>query len=155
MFIQRISRFSIIAAFCSASLMLATQATSALSHSSTRATAESLALVNRTAKSDQLVHAREVQSSANAIAVELVGSSDVVIRDRRGFVLFAVDHAARTTIVGKQGGGRVTLPAAPAHAHEAVPEGCEGAFSPYVEPSKAHILGRCLSFSSESGKAFS
>jgi hypothetical protein len=155
MFIQRISRFSIIAAFCSASLMFVTQATSALSHSSTRPTAESLAQVNRTAKADRLARAREVQSSANAIAIELTGLSDVVIRDRRGFVLFAVDHSGRTTIVGKQGGGRVTLPAAPAQAHEAVPEGCEGAFSPYVEPSKAHILGRCLLSISESGKAVS
>jgi hypothetical protein len=155
MFIQRISRFSIVAAFFSASVMFVTQVTSALSHSSTRATAESLALVNRTAKSDRLVRAREVQSSANAIAIELTGPSDVVIRDRRGFVLFAVDHSARTTIFAKQGGGRVTLPAAPAQAREAVPEGCEGAFSPYVEPSKAHILGRCLSSISETGKAFS
>jgi hypothetical protein len=155
MFIQRISRFSIVAAFFFASVMFVTQATSALSHSSTRATAESLALVNRTAKSDRLVRAREVQSSANAIAIELTGPSDVVIRDRRGFVLFAIDHAARTTIFAKQGGSRVTLPAAPAQAHEAVPEGCEGAFSPYVEPSKAHILGRCLSSIWESGKAFS
>jgi hypothetical protein len=155
MFIQRISRFSIIAAFCSASLMLVAQATSALSHSSTRTTAESFALVDRSAKSDRLVREREVQGSANAIAIELTGPSDVVIRDRRGFVLFAVDHSARTTIIGKQGGRRVTLPAAPAQAREAVPEGCEGAFSPYVEPSKAHILGRCVSSISESGKAFS
>jgi hypothetical protein len=42
MFIQRISRHSIIAAFCSASLMLVTQATSALSHSSTRGPRPSL-----------------------------------------------------------------------------------------------------------------
>jgi hypothetical protein len=156
MFIQRISRLSIIVAFCSASLMLVTQATSAFSHSSTpRATAESVALVNRMAKSDRLAHVREVRGSANTIAIELTGPSDVVIRDRQGFILFAVDHSARTTVVGKQGGGRMTLPPAPVQAHEVVPEGCEGAFSPYVEPSKAHILGRCLSSIAESGKAFS
>jgi hypothetical protein len=155
MFIQRISRLSIIAALCSASLMLATQATSAFSHSSTRSVAESIAQVNRTAKSDRLAHVRDVRRSANAIAIELTGPSDVIIRDRQGFVLFAVDHSARTTIVGKQGGGRAPVPLAPADAHEAVPEGCEGAFSPYVEPSKAHILGRCLSSITESGKSFS
>jgi hypothetical protein len=156
MFIQRISRFSIIAAFCAASLMLVTQATSALSNSPTQATAESFAPVNRAGKSDLLVRARVVQGSANAIAIELGGPADVVIRDQRGFVLFAVDHSARTTIVAKQGGGRVTLPAAPAQAHhDPVPEGCEGAFSPYAEPSRAHILGRCLSSISEAGKAFS
>jgi hypothetical protein len=163
MFIQRISRFSIIAAFCAASLMLATQATFALTRSSTRAVAQSGAQVNRTSKSDGLAHARGVRGLANAIAVELTGPSDVVIRDRQGFVLFAVDHSTRTTIVGKQGGGQAILPSAPAQAHEAVPEGCEGAFSPYVEPSnspyvepsKAHILGRCVSSISQSGKAFS
>jgi hypothetical protein len=155
MFIQRISRFSIVAAFGAASLMLLTQATSALTRSSMRAPTQSVAQVNRTSKSDGLAQARVVQGSANAIAVELTGPSDVVIRDRRGFVLFAVDHATRTTIVGKQGGGRAIVPSAPAQAHEPVPEGCEGAFSPYVEPSKAHILGRCVSSISESGKAFS
>jgi hypothetical protein len=156
MFIQRISRLSIIAAFCAASLMLVTQATSALSRSSTPpAAADSIARVNRAAKSDRMVHVREVQGPANAIAIDLTGPSDVVIRDKRGFVLFAIDHSARTTTVGKQGGGRVTLPPPPDQAHEPVPEGCEGAFSPYVEPSKAHILGRCLSSVSESGKAFS
>jgi hypothetical protein len=155
MFIQRISRFSIVTAFCAASLMLATQATFALTHSSTRAAAQSVAQVNRTSKSDGLAHARGVQGSANAIAVELTGPSDIVIRDRQGFVLFAVEHSTRTTIVGKQGGGRAIVPSAPAQAHEPVPEGCEGAFSPYVEPSKAHILGRCVSSISESGKAFS
>jgi hypothetical protein len=154
MFIERISRFSIVAAVCSASLMLITQATIALSHSSVRPTAESVAHVNRTAKSDRLVRAKGLQSSPNAIAIELTGPSNVVIRDRRGFIVFAVDHSARTTIVGKQGGGPVNSLAAPAQAHEPVPEGCEGAFSPYVEPAKAHILGRCLS-SIESGKAFS
>ena len=154
MFIQRISHFTIVAAFCAASLMLATQATSALTRSSTRTTAQSVAQVNRTSKSDGLAHARGVQGSANAIAVELTGPSDVVIRDRRGFIVFAVDHSTRTTIVGKQGGGPVNSPAVPAQAHEPVPEGCEGAFSPYVEPAKAHILGRCLS-SIENGKAFS
>jgi hypothetical protein len=156
MFIQRISRLGIIAAFCSASLMLVTQATSALSHSSTpRTAADSVARVNRTAKSDRSAHVNEERGSANTIAIELTGSSDVVIRGRRGFILFAVDHSARTTIVGKQGGGHVKAPEAPAQAHEPVPEGCEGAFSPYVEPSREHILGRCLSYISKSDMAYS
>jgi hypothetical protein len=154
MFIERISRFSIVAALCSASFTLVTHATTALSRSSARPTAESVARLNRTAKSDRLVLAKGPQSATNALAVELTGPSDVVIRDRRGFIVFAVDHSARTTIIGKQGGGPVNSPAAPAQAHEPVPEGCEGAFSPYVEPSKAHILGRCLS-SVASGTAFS
>jgi hypothetical protein len=100
MFIERISRFSIVAAHCSASLMLVTQATTALSHSSVRPEAESVADVNRSAKSDRLMRAKGLQSLPNAIAIELTGPSDVVIRDRRGFIVFAVDHLARTTIVG-------------------------------------------------------
>jgi hypothetical protein len=157
LFVQRISRLCIIPSLCSVSLMLVTQATSALSHSSMRATlamVSSVADVNRTAKSDRLAPVKKVWSSATAIAIELTGSSDLVIRDRQGFILFAVDHSARTTIVGKQAGGRIGLPAAPAQVHGPMPEGCEGAFSPYAEPSKAHILGRCLSSLSES-KAFS
>jgi hypothetical protein len=154
MFIERISRFSIVAALCSASLMLVTQATTALSHSSVRPTAESAAHVNRTAKSDRLMLSKGLQSLPKAIVIELTGPSDVVVRDWRGFIVFAVDHSTRTTIVGKQGGGPVNSPAVLPQAHEPVPEGCEGAFSPYVEPAKAQILGRCLS-SIENGKAFS
>jgi hypothetical protein len=153
MFVQRISRFSIVTALCAASLMLITQATSALSRPSPRATPVSFAHVDRTAKSDRLVRARRSQGSASAVAIELSGPSDVVIRDRHGNIVFAVDHVARTTTVGKQGGGRLTSPEA--EAHKPLPEGCEGAFSPYVEPSKAHILGRCLSFNAVSNRAFS
>jgi hypothetical protein len=43
--------------------------------------------------------------------------------------LLAVDHSARATIVGKRGA------VAPAQAQDPIPEECEGAFSPYVEPS--------------------
>jgi hypothetical protein len=154
MFVQRISRFGIVTAPCAASLMLITQGTLALSHASTPARPESVAHVDRTAKSDRLARARGVQDAPNAVAIDLSGPSDVVIRDRRGFILFAVDHLARTTIVGRQG-GRLTSPEVFGQADKPVPEGCEGAFSPYVEPSKAHILGRCLSFNLESARAFS
>ena len=70
------------------------------------------------------------------------------------FCLLLIIRPAQRSSLNRVAVG-LTLPAAPAQAHEAVPEGCEGAFSPYVEPSKAHILGRCLSSISESGKAFS
>jgi hypothetical protein len=155
MFVQRISCFSIVTALCAASVMLIAQGTSALSHPSRSAAPASFAHVDRTAKSDRLMRPRGAQSSANAVAIELSGPSDVVIRDHRGNIVFAVDHSARTTIVGKHGGGRLTSPEVPGEVHKPLPEGCEGAFSPYVEPSRAHILGRCLSFNVESGRAFS
>ena len=145
MFVQRISCFSIVTALSAASLMLIAQGTSALSNPSRSATPASVAHVDRTAKSDRLMRPRVARSSANAVAIEFSGPSDVVIRDRRGNIVFAVDHSARTTIVGKQGGTRLTSPKVPGEAHKPLPEGCEGAFSPYAEPSKAHILGRCLS----------
>jgi hypothetical protein len=155
MFVQRISCFSIVTALCAASAMLIAQGTSALSRPSRSvAPASSFAHVDRSAKSDRLMRPRGAQSSVNAVAIELSGPSDVVIRDHRGNVVFAVDHSARTTIVGKQGGGRLTSPELPGEAHKPLPEGCEGAFSPYAEPSKAHLLGRCLSFNFE-GSAFS
>jgi hypothetical protein len=155
MFVQRISCFSIVTALCAASVMLIAQGTSALSHPSRSAAPASFAHVDRTAKSDRLMRPRGAQSTANAVAIELSGPSDVVIRDHRGNIVFAVDHSARTTIVGKQGGRRLTSPEVPGEVHKPLPEGCEGAFSPYVEPSKAHILGRCLSFNVERGRAFS
>jgi hypothetical protein len=155
MFVQRISCFSIVTALCAASVMLIAQGTSALSHPSRSAAPASFAHVDRTAKSDRLMRPRGAQSTANAVAIELSGPSDVVIRDHRGNIVFAVDHSARTTIVGKQGGGRLTSPEVSGEVHKPLPEGCEGAFSPYVEPSRAHILGRCLSFNVERGRAFS
>ena len=145
MFVQRISCFSIVTALCAVSLMLIAQGTSALSNPSRSAAPASFAHVDRMAKSDRLMRPRGTQSSANAVAIELSGPSDVVIRDHRGNIVFAVDRSGRTTIVGKQGGTRLTSPKVPGEAPKPLPEGCEGAFSPYVEPSKAHILGRCLS----------
>ena len=155
MFVQRISCFSIVTALCATSLMLIAQGTSALSNPSRSAAPASFAHVDRGAKSDRLVRASGAHGSANALAIDLSGPSDVVVRDHRGNILFAVDHSAHTTIVGKQGGGRMVLPVDPREALKPLPEGCEGAFSPYVEPSKAHILGRCLSFNVESDTAFS
>ena len=83
--------------------------------------------------------------ASDAIAVELTGPSDVVIRDRDGNILFAVDHAARTTTVGKQRRPHRNVPRDTAAAERALPDGCEGAFSPYVDPARAHIIGRCVS----------
>jgi hypothetical protein len=126
MFVQRISCFSIVTALCAASVMLIAQGTSALSHPSRSAAPASFAHVDRTAKSDRLMRPRGVQSSADAVAIELSGPSDVVIRDHRGNIVFAVDHSARTTIVGKQGGGRLTSLEAPGEAHKPLPEGLRG-----------------------------
>jgi hypothetical protein len=76
------------------------------------------------------VHKVRTAGTNAAIAVELRGASDIVIRDRDGNILFAVDQSARTTTVGKQRRQRAS---APPTAERALPDGCEGAFSPYAE----------------------
>ena len=57
-------------------------------------------------------------------------------------ILFAVDRSARTTTVGKQRRQRASSPPA---VERALPDGCEGAFSPYAEPARAQVIGRCVS----------
>jgi hypothetical protein len=99
--------------------------------------------VDRLNKGDLLTRSRDPKEAGTSISVELSGRSDVIIRDRAGNILFAVDTAAQATSVAKQS-GRGT-PALEANPPVDLPAGCEGAFSPYAEPSKATIIGRCLS----------
>lgn len=76
------------------------------------------------------------------IGIEATATSNVIVRDKDGNLLFAVDQSSRTTTVGKSK-GRAAGPT-PAVEQE-LPDGCEGAFSPYVNPSKARVIGRCVS----------
>jgi hypothetical protein len=145
MCIQRISRIGVVAGCCSAAVFLIGIATSAFSSSSAHQVLDPSASVERAGKADRLMHVGGWVSTEDAIAVELTGPSDIVIRDRYGNVLFAVDHSARMTTVGKRHGRRTIFPEASGTEERALPEGCEGAFSPYVEPARAHILGRCIS----------
>jgi hypothetical protein len=70
----------------------------------------------------------------------------VVIRDRGRNILFALDNRARATTIAKQFGGRSIPPLRVTPPTEIdLPVGCEGAFSRYAEPSKARIIGRCMS----------
>jgi hypothetical protein len=99
-------------------------------------------LVDRLHKGDRLAAPRDAGSS---ISVELSASSNVVIRDTEGNILFAVDNAARATTVAKQSGRSIPPLKLNPPAEIDLPDGCEGAFSPYAEPSKARIIGRCMS----------
>jgi hypothetical protein len=154
MCIQRISRFFILAGGCSAVIVLIGAATSASSTSSTHQDFHSSVSVERTGKSDRLTSIKGSADASNAIGVELAGPSDVVIRDRDGNILFAVDHSARTTTVGKQRRKPITFPDGPQAVERALPDGCEGAFSPYVNPARANIIGRCISGISLGKKVF-
>jgi hypothetical protein len=115
--------------------------------------------VDRVHKGDSLTHSKTAKDPGSSISVVMSGRSDVVIRDRAGNILFAVDHAARATTVGKptigkQSGGSDPVLKTDRPTEMDLPAGCEGAFSPYAEPSKAKIIGRCMSvISSQSGVA--
>jgi hypothetical protein len=100
--------------------------------------------VDRLYKGDLLIRSK-AKDAPSSISVELSGRSDVVIRDRAGNILFAVDNAAKATIIAKQ--SRPSAPSLKAHppADVDLPDGCERAFSPYAEPAKARIIGRCMS----------
>jgi hypothetical protein len=101
--------------------------------------------VDRTLKGDCFTHSKTARDASSSISVEMSGRSDVVIRDRAGNILFAVDNAARATTIGKQSGR--SAPAQKTNNPPAdldLPAGCEGAFSSYVEPSKAGMIGRCM-----------
>jgi hypothetical protein len=101
--------------------------------------------VDRALKGDRLTHSKTARDAGSSISVEVSGKSDVVIRDRAGNILFAVDNAARATTIGKQiGRGAPAVKASPPDEMD-LPAGCEGVFSPYAEPSKAKIIGRCMS----------
>jgi hypothetical protein len=100
--------------------------------------------VDHTHKGNRLTLSKVAKDAGSSISVEMSGRSDVVIRDRAGNILFAVDNGARATTIGKQSDRTIpALKAAP--PAEDLPAGCEAAFSPYAEPSKARIIGRCMS----------
>jgi hypothetical protein len=101
--------------------------------------------VDRDHKGDRLTHLKTAKDAGSPISVEMSGRSDVVIRDRAGNILFAVDNAARATTIGKQTGHTVPALKTNPPTEMNLPAGCEGAFSAYAEPSKAGMIGRCVS----------
>jgi hypothetical protein len=101
--------------------------------------------VDRGNKGDLLTHLVTPKDAGPLIFVEFLGNADVVIRDRAGSILFAVDNATRATTVAKQSSRNSPAPKEEPSTERQLPDGCEGAFSPYAEPSKARIIGRCMS----------
>jgi hypothetical protein len=100
--------------------------------------------VDQSHKGDRVANGKTFTAADSRISIQMTGTSDVVVRDRDGNILFAVDNAARATTVAKQSARAGPSPGAKAVEKE-LPDGCEGAFSPYAEPSKARIIGRCVS----------
>jgi hypothetical protein len=129
----------------SAAALFIAVATSASTPSSSPVAAYQPQSVDRSHKGDRLTHSRGQRDAGSSISVEMSGRSDVVIRDRAGNILFAVDNAARATTVGKQTGRSIPALKTSPPTEIDLPAGCERAFSPYAEPSKAKIIGRCTS----------
>jgi hypothetical protein len=101
--------------------------------------------VDRAHKGGLLTRFTAPKDAGASISVELSGRSDVVIRDNAGNILFAVNNSARATTIAKQRDRSAPAPKANKPVELDLPAGCEGAFSPYAEPSKATIIGRCMS----------
>jgi hypothetical protein len=145
---SRMTRIGVVASFCSAGLLLVGVATSASSPSfsppKSRLVEPPTSTVERSHKGDRLMHFQTSGGASYSIAVEVTATSNVIVRDKGGNILFAVDQSSRTTTVGKQIKRRAVVPG-PGEAERELPDGCEGAFSPYAEPSKARIIGRCVS----------
>jgi hypothetical protein len=138
----------------SAAALFMAVATSAPAPSSSPIAVHQPQSVDRVHKADRLAHSKTARDAGSSISVEMSERSDVVIRDRAGNILFAVDNAARATTIGKQSGRSEPVLKTNRPVEMDLPAGCEGAFSPYAEPSKAKIIGRCMSvISSQSGVA--
>ena len=101
--------------------------------------------MDRAHKGGLLTRFTASKDAGPSISVELSGRSDVVIRDSAGNILFAVNNAARATTIAKQRDRSAPAPKANQPVELDLPAGCEGAFSAYAEPSKARIIGRCMS----------
>jgi hypothetical protein len=121
------------------------------------------AIVEETRKGDRLTSPVKVAADAlgtgdSAFAsVEVAGrlESAITIRDQNGWLLYSADPATRTTVIAKrmmiherslpQGNRGPADPKRASSPPGEMPDGCEGAFSPYAAPRIAHIIGRCIS----------
>jgi hypothetical protein len=115
--------------------------------------------VERTNKTDRMVGAINVRGVYfPTISVEVAGNSDsiVTVRGRNGRILYRLDPPRRMTIIAKGMMQTPSVPRPPGHqlpprepgqsdATKELPDGCEGAFSPYVEPGMTNVIARCVS----------
>jgi hypothetical protein len=132
--------------FSVAVLFVAVATSASTTPSSSHVAVDQAHSVDRSHKGDRLTPSKAFTSAGSSIAVELSGKSDLVIHNREGNILFAVDNAARRTTIAKQSSRSAARPYKVTTPPERdLPEGCEGAFSSYAEPSKARIVGRCVS----------
>ena len=111
--------------------------------------------VERMHKADRMGGASNVRgASVPAFSIETASSleSTVTLRDSNGSILYQVSPMDRTTTVAKRAAqkpirseSREPLSPSQAATLEKMPDGCESAFSPYVAPRMANVIGRCVS----------
>jgi hypothetical protein len=109
------------------------------------------AVGERTAKGDRILVPFNVGNSG--VSVEITGQpkTAITVRDRDGSMIYRVDPASRTTTVAKRTGRGAISPGEQTSKRDnfvnlmPLPEGCESAFSPYADPDKALVIGRCIS----------
>jgi hypothetical protein len=107
--------------------------------------------VEKTNKGDRVVRAFNVRGAVTpAFSVEIVDAANaaVTVRDHDGSILYRVSPTERTTVVAKRAVQKpVVTPEriGSSDAARELPDGCESAFSPYVEPGMANVIGRCVS----------
>jgi hypothetical protein len=111
--------------------------------------------VERMHKADRIGGASHVRGAVvPAFSIETANSleSTVTLRDSNGSILYQVSPTDRTTTVAKRAAQRPILSesresVSPSQAAtvEKMPDGCESAFSPYVAPRMANVIGRCVS----------
>ena len=119
--------------------------------------APAAAAVERSHKGSQLVHTfGRSGPEIPIVEVEVNGRLDaaITLRDRDGQVLYRADPVAHVTTVAKRAMPARAVSAPPAEPVSTtptaapgtpMPDGCEGAFSPYAAPRMAHVIGRCIS----------
>jgi hypothetical protein len=59
-------------------------------------------------KGDRLTASKTLDGAGFSISVQMSGRSDVLVHDRKGNIIFAVDNAAHLTIIAKQSGRSVS-----------------------------------------------
>ena len=106
--------------------------------------------VERTNKGDRVVRAFNVRGAVRpAFSVEIVDAANaaVTVRDHDGSILYRVSPTERTTVVAKRAVQKPVVTPERIGSSDAardLPDGCESAFSPYVEPGMANVIGRCV-----------
>jgi hypothetical protein len=114
--------------------------------------------IERTNKSDRVVRAVNVRGAVMPalFSVEILDfpRAAVTIRDHDGSILYRISPTEHMTVVAKRAPQkpivtpeRMSAPQESGSSETAreLPDGCESAFSPFVEPGMANVIGRCVS----------